>query len=111
MYRLITEDLNPEGIHEILVKLGMDYTSYPASGSWKGQKERSLVIEIETPSSSIFQAAKEIAERFGARFDCIAGDDLVTRNFPSLSTTASSRESKSVSSRPSIDFGFDVRYA
>ena len=42
---------------------------------------------INTPSNDmgpaeLAQAAKEIAERFGARFDCIIGDDLVTRNFP-----------------------------
>jgi leucyl aminopeptidase len=42
---------------------------------------------INTPSNDmgpveLAQAAEEIAERFGARFDCIVGDDLVTRNFP-----------------------------
>jgi leucyl aminopeptidase len=42
---------------------------------------------INTPSNDmgpaeLAHAAKEIAERFGARFDCIIGDDLVTRNFP-----------------------------
>jgi leucyl aminopeptidase len=42
---------------------------------------------INAPSNDmgpveLAQAAEEIAERFGARFDCIVGDDLVTRNFP-----------------------------
>jgi leucyl aminopeptidase len=42
---------------------------------------------INTPSNDmgpaeLAHAAKEVAERFGARFDCIIGDDLVTRNFP-----------------------------
>jgi leucyl aminopeptidase len=42
---------------------------------------------INTPSNDmgpveLAQAAEEIAERFGARFDCIVGHDLVTRNFP-----------------------------
>jgi leucyl aminopeptidase len=42
---------------------------------------------INTPSNDmgpaeLAQAAKELAARFGASFDCIVGDDLVTRNFP-----------------------------
>jgi leucyl aminopeptidase len=32
--------------------------------------------------AELAQAAKEVAARFGASFDCIVGDDLVTRNFP-----------------------------
>jgi leucyl aminopeptidase len=32
--------------------------------------------------AELAQAAKEVAERFGARFDCIVGDDLVKQNFP-----------------------------
>ena len=32
--------------------------------------------------AELAQAAKDVATRFGARFDCIIGDDLVTRNFP-----------------------------
>jgi leucyl aminopeptidase len=42
---------------------------------------------INTPSNDmgpaeLAQAAKEVAERFGARFDCIVGDDLVKQRFP-----------------------------
>jgi leucyl aminopeptidase len=42
---------------------------------------------INTPSNDmgpaeLAQAAKEVAERFGANFDCIVGDDLVKQNFP-----------------------------
>src|SRR5499427_5857113 len=42
---------------------------------------------INTPSNDmgpaeLAQAAKEVAERFGARFDCIVGGDLVKQNFP-----------------------------
>jgi leucyl aminopeptidase len=42
---------------------------------------------INTPSNDmgpaeLAQAAKDVAERFGARFDCIVGDDLVKQNFP-----------------------------
>ena len=42
---------------------------------------------INTPSNDmgpaeLAQAAKEVAARFGARFDCIVGDDLLARNFP-----------------------------
>ncbi len=42
---------------------------------------------INTPSNDmgpveLEQAAREVAERFGARFNCIVGDELVTQNFP-----------------------------
>jgi leucyl aminopeptidase len=42
---------------------------------------------INTPSNDmgpaeLAQTAMEIAERFGAHFECIVGDDLVTQNFP-----------------------------
>ncbi|HWL19012.1 MAG TPA: leucyl aminopeptidase family protein [Bradyrhizobium sp.] len=42
---------------------------------------------INTPSNDmgpaeLAEAAKDVAARYGARFDCIVGDDLVTRNFP-----------------------------
>jgi leucyl aminopeptidase len=53
---------------------------------------------INTPSNDmgpaeLAQAAKDVAERFGARFDCIVGDDLVKQNFPLIHTVgmASSR--------------------
>jgi leucyl aminopeptidase len=42
---------------------------------------------INTPSNDMGPAelaavAQELAERFGARFDCIVGDDLTRQNFP-----------------------------
>jgi len=42
---------------------------------------------VNTPSNDMGPAelelaARQLAERFGARFNCIAGDDLVERNFP-----------------------------
>ena len=42
---------------------------------------------INTPSNDmgpeeLEQAAKELARRFGAEFNCVTGDDLVTQNFP-----------------------------
>jgi leucyl aminopeptidase len=42
---------------------------------------------INTPANDmgpveLAEAAKDIAARFGARFDCVIGDDLVRQNFP-----------------------------
>jgi leucyl aminopeptidase len=42
---------------------------------------------INTPSNDmgpaeLAQAAQDLAQRFGASFDCIVGDDLVQKNFP-----------------------------
>jgi leucyl aminopeptidase len=54
---------------------------------------------INTPSNDmgpaeLAQAAKQVADRFGARFSCITGDDLVKQNFPLIHAVgmASTRE-------------------
>lgn len=46
MYRIVTENKNLFGIKQTLRRWGCDYTMYEATGSWKGEEESSLVIEI-----------------------------------------------------------------
>ena len=46
IYRLFTEDINRKGIENIVTKKFTGYTIIPASGYWKGIKEKSLVVEI-----------------------------------------------------------------
>jgi len=57
MYRIVTENKNLSGIKEILSRWGLDYTMFPAIGSWHGVEEPSLVIEIAGFSRWIVEAA------------------------------------------------------
>lgn len=50
LYRIFTEDINQETIETIIAPMFPDFTMYPATGYWKGRKERSLIIEIEACS-------------------------------------------------------------
>jgi hypothetical protein len=62
VYRILTEYKNFEGVVELLKGLGMDFTSYPALGSWKNESEKTLIIELEHPHELVYTAARRIAE-------------------------------------------------
>ena len=46
MYRILTEDVNREGIFKILDSRLDGYTVTPAIGSWRGVRESSLAIDL-----------------------------------------------------------------
>jgi predicted Zn-dependent protease len=46
MYRILTEDKNRESIFRILDSHVDGYTVTPAIGSWRGQREASLAIDL-----------------------------------------------------------------
>ena len=46
MYRILTEDVNREGIFKILDSRLDGYTVTPAIGSWRGVREASLAIDL-----------------------------------------------------------------
>jgi len=48
MIRILTEDVNRENIHAVLASASIDaYTLIEAQGSWRGIKEKSLIIELD----------------------------------------------------------------
>ena len=47
MYRILTEEKNVEQVKAALTGLGLDFTLYRARGSWHGQEENSLAIELD----------------------------------------------------------------
>jgi hypothetical protein len=48
MIRILTEDVNRPNIHGALASASIDaYTLIEAQGCWKGQIERSLIIELD----------------------------------------------------------------
>lgn len=59
LYRIFTEDINRKVIEQIMTSRFDDFTMYPTIGYWKGKKEKSLTIEIESHSDA--KAIEEIA--------------------------------------------------
>lgn len=59
MYRILTEDVNRETIYSILDSRVDGYTVSTGIGSWKGQRENSLAIDLV---GYTFSTAKVIAE-------------------------------------------------
>lgn len=61
MFRIYTEDTNRDVILGILDSRFPAYTLLGAEGAWKGQRERSLVIEIANADrAQVTAAAQEI---------------------------------------------------
>lgn len=48
LYRIFTEDINQNGIEQIVAKYFPGFTTHKAEGFWRLQKEDSLIIEIVT---------------------------------------------------------------
>ena len=46
LYRIYTENKNREQVVELVAKRFDGFTVFEAEGYWKGQQERSLIIEI-----------------------------------------------------------------
>ena len=63
LYRIITENVNKQGIIEIITKYIDGFTLIDAQGYWRGKPEDALIIEIEvvlTGQSTIYSLAKDI---------------------------------------------------
>lgn len=47
MYRIVTEDINVEGIKAALVGFDLDFTLFRGIGSWRGKEEQSVAVELD----------------------------------------------------------------
>jgi hypothetical protein len=56
MYRILTEEKNVEEVKATLTGLGLDFTLYRARGSWHGQEENSLAIELDNISRNLAES-------------------------------------------------------
>jgi hypothetical protein len=56
MFRILTERKNVAQVKAELVRLGLDYTVYYGEGTWQGQQENSVAIELDN-------ITREFAER------------------------------------------------
>jgi uncharacterized membrane-anchored protein YitT (DUF2179 family) len=61
MYRIYTEDVSRADVYAILDSHVSGYTVLEAIGSWKGQREASLIIELmDVPASTVTAIARII---------------------------------------------------
>ena len=61
MYRILTEDVNRESIFSILDSHVDGYTVTPSIGSWRGQRENSLAIDlVDVTRATVEKIAKVI---------------------------------------------------
>lgn len=67
MYRIITEKKNVRAVKALLSMLGLDFTVYYGDGSWKGQNERSLVIELDRASGKTAERAAMLIKKSNAQ--------------------------------------------
>jgi len=58
MYRILTEYKNVDAIRALLAGLRLDFTVYCGDGSWRGQAENSMLIELDMVSADL---AEEVA--------------------------------------------------
>ena len=63
IYRIFTENVNVEGIRKILDEHFEGYTVLEGSGSWKGMKEDSILIEIDGTTAKKVRSAADAIKR------------------------------------------------
>jgi len=65
LYRIYTENKNQKAIEKIVSKAFEGFTIFKAKGFWRLQAEKSLIIEIESPTigrDAVNKIAKDIKE-------------------------------------------------
>jgi len=67
MYRILTESKNVNAVKALLGRLGYDYTVYYCDGSWHGQTESSMVIELGTASENEAHTLAQIIKQTNAQ--------------------------------------------
>lgn len=63
MHRILTQWKRPATIRRLLRKLGVDFTLYACDGSWKGQRERSMLIELDGVSRQLAEKAARLIKK------------------------------------------------
>lgn len=63
MYRIFTERKNANAVKALLGRLGLDYTVYDCDGSWNGQTEKSMLIELDGVSADVAERAAHLIKQ------------------------------------------------
>lgn len=56
MFRILTEEKNVEQVKATLTGLGLDFILFSARGTWHGQEENSLAIELDNISRNLAES-------------------------------------------------------
>jgi hypothetical protein len=81
MYRILTESKNLELVKSGLRKLGIDYTLYSGDGSWKGEEERSLIIELDNIPREHAEEAARLIKRINQQEKVLLQEIPITSQF------------------------------
>jgi len=81
MYRILTEDKNRELVYSILDKWLKGYPVTEATGAWKGQRERSLVIDVVNETASKIKWVAECIKYENGQESVLILDLPVTATF------------------------------
>ncbi len=60
MYRILTEEKNVDQLKAMLTGLGLDFSVFSGQGTWHGQEENSLAIELDNIPRHRAEAAARI---------------------------------------------------
>jgi hypothetical protein len=67
MYRILTENKNADGVKKALAGLGLDYTVYYGEGAWRGQRENSLMIELDNVTKDLAENAAKLIKQLNSQ--------------------------------------------
>lgn len=81
MYRILTESKNVDLVKNILGDLGLDYTLYAGDGSWRGQPENSLIIELDNTTKDLAEEAAKVIKRINSQDKILLQEIPVTSQF------------------------------
>ncbi len=60
MYRILTENKNVDQVKRMLANLGLDFTVYYCEGSWQGEAEDSMMIELDSVSEDVAETVAKL---------------------------------------------------
>jgi hypothetical protein len=81
IFRILTESKNVSLVKTSLGDLGLDYTLYSANGSWRGQEERSLIIELDNIPRELAEKAAKLIKRINRQETVLLQEIPVTSQF------------------------------
>jgi len=81
MYRILTESKNVALVKTGLGDLGLDFTLYSGDGSWRGQEERSLIIELDNITRELAEKAARLIKRINSQEKVLLQEIQVTSRF------------------------------
>jgi len=67
MYRILTENKNADQVKRTLCGLGLDFTVYYGEGTWHGQHENSLMIELDNVTKDLAENAAKLIKHLNSQ--------------------------------------------